>query len=33
MKVLKQEYTVTNLFNKKMVIEALTKQLSSTIFT
>ena len=32
MKILKQEYTVTNPFDEKMAIEALTKQLSSTIF-
>ena len=33
MKILKQEYTVTNPFDEKMAIEALAKQLSSKIFT
>lgn len=33
MKILKQEYTVSNSFDEKMAIEALTKQLSSTIFS
>ncbi len=33
MKILKQEYIVTNPFDEKMAIEALAKQLSSKIFT
>lgn len=32
MKVLKQEYIVTNPFDEKMAIESLSKQLSSKIF-
>jgi len=32
MTILKQEYIVTNPFDEKMAIEALEKQLSSTIF-
>jgi hypothetical protein len=32
MNILKQEYTITNPFDEKMCIEALQKQLSSTIF-
>jgi len=32
MKTLEQEYIVTNPFNEKMAIKALTAQLSSTIF-
>jgi len=32
MKILKQEYTITNPFDEKMAIQALQKQLSSTIF-
>lgn len=33
MKVLKQVYIVTNPFDEKMAIEALSKQLSSKIFS
>lgn len=33
MRILKQEYTITNPFDEEMAITALTKQLSSTIFT
>lgn len=32
MKILKQEYIVTNPFDEEMAILALTRQLSSTIF-
>jgi hypothetical protein len=32
MKILKQEYTITNPFDESMAIEALSKQLSSMIF-
>ena len=32
MKILKQEYTITNPFDEKMAIEALQKQLTSIIF-
>jgi hypothetical protein len=32
MNILKQEYTITNPFDEEMCIEALKKQLSSTIF-
>ena len=33
MRVLKQEYTVTNSFDEKMALDALSKQLTSKIFT